>query len=55
MKLGDLVRVIAHGDVGMLVRLVSEYDGESFWLIRWTDGTMETVRHHMLEVISENR
>ena len=55
MKIGDLVRLIALGDVGVLVRLVSEYDGESFWLIRWTDGTMETVRHHMLEVISETR
>ena len=60
MKVGDLVRwkpskVTRIEHAGLLVRLVSEYDGERFWLTQWTDGTLDTIRARMLEVINESR
>ena len=61
MKVGDLVRwkaskVTGIEQVGLLVRLVTEYDRERFWLTQWTDGTRDTIRERMLEeVVNESR
>ncbi len=60
MKVGDLIRwkaskVTAPTQVGLLVRLISEYDRERFWLTQWTDGTLDTIRERMLEVVNESR
>ena len=61
MKVGDLVRwkaskVTGIEQVGLLVRLVTEYDRERFWLTQRTDGTRDTIRERMLEeVVNESR
>jgi hypothetical protein len=60
MQVGDLIRwkpskVTGIEQVGLLVRLISEYDRERFWLTQWTDGTLDTIRERMLEVVNESR
>ena len=57
MKPGDLVRGRQpfRRMLGIIVEVVSEYDGEKFLLVRWNGGTLDTLRDILLEVISESR
>lgn len=55
MKVGDLVegRLSLGGRMGLAVKVVSELGTERFWLIRWNDGTLDTLSQRLLEVVSE--
>ncbi len=57
MKVGDLVegRLSLGGRMGLAVKVVSAVGVERFWLIRWNDGTLDTLSQRLLEVVSESR
>ena len=62
MKVGDLVRWKASGvtgidQVGLLFLMISDDPivGDRFWGVQWTDGTRDSIREPMLEVINESR
>jgi hypothetical protein len=54
MKVGDLVQNWADG-VGVLIRKVSDFDGDVWWLVQWLDGQRDTLNERLMEVISESR
>ena len=62
MKVGDLVRwkpswVTDIDQVGLMLEMISDDTivGDRFWGVQWTDGTRDSIREPMLEVINESR
>lgn len=59
MQVGDLVkgRLSLGGRLGIIVEVVSDDPivGEKFLLVRWNEGTLDTLRASLLEVVSGQR
>ena len=54
MKVGDLVQNWADG-IGVLIRKVSDFDGDVWWLVQWAHGERDTLNERLMEVINASR
>ena len=50
MKVGDLVK--CHDQVGLLVK---QLPSPAYWIVQWSNGVLDTVNMHLLEVLNESR
>ena len=59
MQVGDLVkgRLSLGGRMGLAVKVASDdpITGQKFLLVRWNNGTIDTLNERLLEVVSEGR
>tara|TARA_R100001129_G_scaffold91644_2_gene62527 strand:- start:1087 stop:1251 length:165 start_codon:yes stop_codon:yes gene_type:complete len=54
MQVGDLVQNWADG-IGVLIRKVSDFDGDVWWLVQWAHGERDTLNERLMEVINASR
>jgi hypothetical protein len=55
MNVGDLVK--CENQLGILIKQLScdPFTDESWWTIQWTNGRLDTINSHILELINESR
>ena len=56
MQVGDLVR--CDTNVGLIIRQIGDpwaIDCDQYWIVKWLNGTTETLNGLLLEVINESR
>ena len=56
MQVGDLVR--CDTNVGLIIRQIGDpwaIECDQYWIVKWLNGTTETLNGRLLEVINESR
>ena len=56
MQVGDLVR--CDTNVGLIIRQIGppySIDCDQYWIVKWLNGTTETLNGRLLEVINASR